>query len=49
VALASDEPRRRNYRETLREMLLNSPLLDGVDFARRMEIAYRDAWRAWCG
>jgi protein O-GlcNAc transferase len=49
VALATDEPRRRTYRQGLREAMLNSPLLDGADFARRMETAYRDSWRSWCG
>ena len=49
VALARDATRRRGYRQGLREALLRSPLLDGDDFARRMETAYRQAWRDWCG
>ncbi|MBS0190634.1 MAG: tetratricopeptide repeat protein [Phycisphaerales bacterium] len=48
VDLARDAPRRKQLRESLRPMLLASPLCDEAGFAGRLESVYRDAWRAWC-
>jgi protein O-GlcNAc transferase len=48
VALASDPPRRQRLRATMRERLQGSRLLDHAGFTRRLEGAYRDAWRALC-
>ena len=36
-------------RQTLRERMRASPLMDELQFARDVEDAYRRMWRAWCG
>ena len=46
--LAGDIPRLSALRATLRERLRGSRLTDGVRFARNVEEAYRQMWRAWC-
>jgi len=46
--LASDLGRLKNLRETMRERMLRSPLMDAVDFAREVEKAYREMWGKWC-
>jgi len=33
----------------MRRRMQNSPLMDGVGFARAVEAAYRDMWTRWCG
>jgi predicted O-linked N-acetylglucosamine transferase (SPINDLY family) len=48
VALAADLPRRARLRETLRQRLEASPLMDSPRFARGVEDAYREMWRRWC-
>jgi predicted O-linked N-acetylglucosamine transferase (SPINDLY family) len=48
VALARDMERLQHYRRNLREMMLNSSLMDLQGFARKMENAYRQMWRKWC-
>lgn len=48
VALARDVGRLQHYRDGLRARLSASPLLDGRDFARALEDAYRTMWRRWC-
>ncbi|HEY7744404.1 MAG TPA: peptide-binding protein, partial [Burkholderiales bacterium] len=35
-------------RQSLRERLRHSPLMDEKGFVRDLENAYRDMWRAWC-
>jgi protein O-GlcNAc transferase len=35
-------------RRTLRDRMRASPLMDEPGFARAIEAAYRDMWRAWC-
>lgn len=35
-------------RETLRQRMRESPLMDEVSFAQGIEDAYRQMWRAWC-
>ena len=47
LALAADRPRLRELRQTMRERMLASPLTDAARFARNIEAAYRDMWRAW--
>jgi predicted O-linked N-acetylglucosamine transferase (SPINDLY family) len=49
VEFASDLPKLAEIRATLRERMRASPLMDGPRFARNMEAAYRQLWRAWCG
>jgi predicted O-linked N-acetylglucosamine transferase (SPINDLY family) len=46
--LAADLPRLQEYRNTLRQRMLQSPLMDADRFARHMEQAYRQMWRRWC-
>ncbi len=46
--LAHDLPRLTALRETLRERVKKSPLLDAPRFARNIEAAYRKAWTDWC-
>ncbi len=46
--LARDRSRLGELRSMLREKMRQSPLMDAASFARKMEAAYRDAWRRWC-
>lgn len=52
VAIAARLARRpdllREYRTSLRDKLLHSPLVDGKQYTRNLENAYRDAWIGWC-
>jgi predicted O-linked N-acetylglucosamine transferase (SPINDLY family) len=48
VALANDLPRLSQYRATLRDQLMKSPLTDAPRFARNVEAAYRGMWERWC-
>jgi predicted O-linked N-acetylglucosamine transferase (SPINDLY family) len=41
ASLASDLPRLRELRSTLRERMRNSPIMDAPRFARNVEDAYR--------
>ena len=49
VALSKDLARLRELRAGLRGRLEHSVLTDADRFARRVESAYRDIWRKWCG
>lgn len=49
LAHAADPVRIAALRGSLRRRLRTSPLMDEVAFARDVEAAYRDLWRAWCG
>jgi len=46
--LAGDLPRLQALRTGLRERMRQSPLMDGMGFARGIEQAYRVMWRQWC-
>ena len=46
--LAADIPRLTELRANLRERMASSPLMDAPRFARNVEEAYRQMWRAWC-
>lgn len=48
VALANDLNLLTQTRSTLREEMRASPVMDGARFARSVESAYREMWRAWC-
>ena len=48
VELATDLERLRELRLSMRKRLLGSSLLDHEGFARNLEAAYRQMWRAWC-
>jgi len=45
---AADRPRLAALRSTLRDRMASSSLTDAPRFARNLEKAYRDLWRAWC-
>jgi predicted O-linked N-acetylglucosamine transferase (SPINDLY family) len=47
VALANDRPRLAELRQTLRSRMERSPLMDTAAFARNIEAALRQMWRAW--
>jgi predicted O-linked N-acetylglucosamine transferase (SPINDLY family) len=49
VGFARDGEALALARETLRQEMRTSPMMDEVGFARGMEEAYRRMWRAWCG
>ena len=46
--LAGDLPRLDDLRRTMRQRMLQSPLMDANRFARNMESVYRQIWRRWC-
>jgi predicted O-linked N-acetylglucosamine transferase (SPINDLY family) len=46
--LAQDVARLTALRQTLRERMRSSPLMDAPRFARTVETAYREMWRRWC-
>jgi protein O-GlcNAc transferase len=48
TALANDLPRLTDLRQTLRQRMRTSPLMDGPSFTRDMESAYRQMWQTWC-
>jgi protein O-GlcNAc transferase len=48
TALAADLPRLNGIRSTLRQRMVESPLMDASRFARNIEAAYRGMWRWWC-
>ena len=48
VALAANVSRLAELRSTMRERMAASPLMDAPRFARNVEHAYREMWRAWC-
>lgn len=48
VALAKDTQKRSEYRTTLRDKLLQSPVCDAKRFAGNLEASYRRMWHAWC-
>ena len=45
---ANDLPRLANIRNSLRERLYASPLMDYPGFARNFEAALRRSWQKWC-
>ena len=48
AALGTDAHRLAEFRASLRERMAASPLMDATRFARNVEQAYREMWRAWC-
>lgn len=48
VELASDPARRADLRQTLRQRMQASPLMDAKKFASNVEGAFRVMWRDWC-
>ncbi len=46
--LATDIPRLRKLRGSLRERMEQSPLMDGARFAAGVEAKYREMWQRWC-
>ena len=48
VRLAADVDALAHLRETLRDRMAISALLDAAGFARNLEAAYRQMWHTWC-
>jgi predicted O-linked N-acetylglucosamine transferase (SPINDLY family) len=48
VKFASHWDRLRQLRQTMRERMQISPLMDGMGFTRQLEAAYREMWERWC-
>jgi predicted O-linked N-acetylglucosamine transferase (SPINDLY family) len=48
IALAVDRPRLDALRSSLRNRLKLSAVMDGPQFARSVEGAFRQMWRKWC-
>lgn len=48
IRLAQDPERIRHYRQTLRQQMLASPLLDRQGFVKAVEAVYRIIWQKWC-
>lgn len=48
VSLAGDNERRVRLRESMRDRMLASPLMNAWAYAREVESAYRAMWQAWC-
>ncbi|MCW5590720.1 MAG: hypothetical protein KIS74_01355 [Burkholderiales bacterium] len=48
AGLAADPERLARLSGGLRERLALSPVCDAAAFTRRLEGAYREAWRSWC-
>lgn len=46
--LVSDPVRLAALRHNLRERVEASPLMDGEQFTRNLEVLYRQMWRTWC-
>ncbi|HWB54226.1 MAG TPA: hypothetical protein VG722_08535, partial [Tepidisphaeraceae bacterium] len=46
--LADDLPRLSQLRQSLRDRMKASPIMDEVRFVANLESAYRALWRAWC-
>jgi predicted O-linked N-acetylglucosamine transferase (SPINDLY family) len=48
VGFACDADQLAAMRKSLRGRLMESPLMDEMQFARDLETVYREMWRAWC-
>jgi len=48
VKLANKWDHLRQLRQTMRERMRTSPLMDGENFTRQLEAAYREMWEQWC-
>lgn len=48
LRFAAEDARLAELRQTLRQRMRESPLMDEFRFARDIEDAYRHMWRAWC-
>ena len=46
--LATDLPRLRSFRPTLRQRFQESPAMDAATFTHNLEKAYREIWQDWC-
>ncbi|KAK4766417.1 hypothetical protein SAY87_008059 [Trapa incisa] len=48
INLASDITALSNLRMDLRDLMLKSPLCDGLNFTAGLELTYRNMWRRYC-
>jgi predicted O-linked N-acetylglucosamine transferase (SPINDLY family) len=46
--LASDLPQLEQLRKSLRQRMVDSPLMDAKRFAQDMESAFEQMWKQWC-
>jgi len=48
LRLAGNAARLKELRQTLRDRMANSALMNAAQFSRDLEDAYREMWRQWC-
>ncbi|HEW97997.1 MAG: hypothetical protein DRR16_33585 [Candidatus Parabeggiatoa sp. nov. 3] len=48
IKLANDRAYLQNLRESLRDRMQTSPLMDGPSYTHHLETAYRKMWEKWC-
>jgi predicted O-linked N-acetylglucosamine transferase (SPINDLY family) len=48
IKFANDINQLQQLRQTMRQRLQASPLLDGITFTRHLEQVYRQVWEKWC-
>ena len=48
ASLASDLPHLQSLRATMRQRMVNSPLMNAPQFTRNLEQALRRMWQSWC-
>jgi predicted O-linked N-acetylglucosamine transferase (SPINDLY family) len=48
VSLAQNIAELKKMRATMRERMMNSPLMDSEGFTQELEAVYRAIWRNWC-
>jgi protein O-GlcNAc transferase len=48
ISLARNPQRIQEYKQTLRAKMLQSPIMNGTNFTKEVESAYRKVWEIWC-
>lgn len=47
--MAADLPKLAELRSTMRQRMIDSPLMKHVELTRNIESSYRQMWKRWCG